>query len=57
MFRRFAILLAVIALIEIVGILMTPTYEVELAQAKAAYYKAEAEYNTLQQLIKEEVTP
>lgn len=52
MLRRMAVILAIVAAVEIIGILMTPTYEQELAAAKAAYRAAESENLMLQDAVR-----
>ncbi len=46
-FRKLALVLALIAGVELFGILHTPDYSAELAAAKAAYHQAESENRAL----------
>ena len=50
-FQKLAILLALLATVEIIGILLTPTYEAELREAKATLRQAEAENRMLTFLL------
>ena len=50
-FRRLAAVLAILAALELAGILATPSYDAELAAAKAAYQAAAAENARLLQAL------
>lgn len=51
--RKFALVLGMVALLEIAAILFTPTYEKELTEARLAYEKARKEHVTLVGAVRE----